>query len=135
MNIHKQAVGCEYSILDNGIHQFVFTGKGNSGIDELFAYLSNLWAIHSADETLYYLVDTTHAGGDTSMVQLLDRFRQLERTTDERPAGRTAIIHEPDVLISLADSFIRTFAPRRDKTRFFRSGSEDSAIQWLLSVQ
>lgn len=134
MAIYRQAIGCDYTILENNIHKFVFTGEGDSGMDELFAYLEKLWSEHDQDETLRYIVDTTRSDGQTSMMKLLERFRQLEKSMDQRPAGRTAIIHKPDALISLADSFIRTFAPSRDKTRFFKSGEDDKALQWVSTT-
>ncbi len=132
MIVLQEKIGCQYSLLDNGIHKFVFTGIGETGLDDLFEYLHELWSQHSSDETLRYIVDTTQSNGQASMVQLLRRFQQLDKSITDRPNGRTAIIHNPDGLVTLADSFVRTFAPKRDKSRFFQNGEEEKAIQWLL---
>lgn len=132
MVVLQEKIGCQYSLLDNGIHKFVFTGIGKTGLDDLFEYLHELWSQHSSDETLRYIVDTTQSNGQASMVQLLRRFQQLDKSLTDRPNGRTAIIHNPDALVTLADSFVRTFAPKRDKSRFFQNGEEEKAIQWLL---
>ena len=117
-------VGCKYSQLDNDIHKFEFTGVGTTGLDELFGYLQALWSLHSSDETLRYIVDTTNSNGQASMVQLLRRFQELDRNMSDRPNGRTAIVHNPDALVSLADSFVRTFAPKRDRSRFLKKGKK-----------
>lgn len=130
----QKQVGCQYTVLENGIHKFVFTGVGTTGLDELFGHLKALWAQHSSNETLRYIVDTTNSNGQASMVQLLRRFQELDRSMSDRPNGRTAIIHNPDGLVSLADSFVRTFAPKRDRSRFFENGQEEKAVQWLLEA-
>lgn len=125
--------GCIYEKLDNGIHKFIFTGKGEDGMDVFFTILEGILRSTPTDTTLRYIVDNTRSGKQGSMMELVRRFRKLESRIPERAAGRTAIIHNPDILITLADTFVSTLAPSKDKTRFFTPDRMGDAIKWVLS--
>lgn len=127
--------GCLYTLHDNGVHEFVFTGKGETGVDEFFEQLEAILRDTPTDETLRYIVDSTQAGGKSPMSELVRRFRKLEARIPQttRAAGRTAIIHDGSVLLTLANTFVNTLAPGKDKTRFFTDKERDSAWQWVLA--
>jgi hypothetical protein len=127
--------GCLYHLRDDGIHEFIFTGKGEKGLDEFFEYAEHVFASYADEPLLRYYIDATRTDGNTSMVQMMRRFRDLEARYPGRPDGRTALIHKPNALVTLGATFIDTFAPRRDRTRLFREGKEAVAIEWLLSQE
>lgn len=130
---HTTMTGCKYHYLPQGIHEFVFTGEGNTGMDEFFAKLEEILTTTPHDQTLRYIVDTTHSKGQASIREMISRFKKLEAKITRRARGRTAILHTTNVLVSLADLMISTFAPGQDKTRFFNIDQRDDAIKWLLN--
>lgn len=129
----QEVRGCRYQQLPSGIHEFVFTGEGTDGLDYFFEKLSSIIAHAPSDSTLRYLVDVSPLDGRGSLAELVKRFRKLEATFPERAKGRTAIIHNPNLLITFVNTFIATLAPGRDKTRFFVNSKRDEAISWVLS--
>lgn len=127
--------GCLYHLRDDGIHQFIFTGRGEHGLDEFFEQVELIFNTYADAPLLKYYVDATRAQGNSSMVNMMRRFRELEARYPERPDGRTALIHKPNALVTLGATFIDTFAPNRDKTRLFPQGKEDKALEWLQNIE
>ncbi len=127
------ARGCIYQQLDNGIHEFVFTGEGDTGLDEMFAVLEVIMGNSTPDDTLRYIVDSTRSRDDTSLKRMVGRFRDLQQKVPLRGKGRTAILHKGGLLVTLGDMMISALAPKEDKTRFFKPDERDKAIEWLLS--
>lgn len=124
--------GCLYQYLENGIHEFIFTGKGTTGLDEFFEKLEEILRSTPPDASLRYLVDTTASQGQASMANLVRRFRKLEAKVPVRARGRTAIIHNPGLFLSLIDTLIDTLAPGQDRTRLFTADKRDEAMAWVL---
>ena len=127
-------VGCEYSVTNEGIHQFVFREPSKEAIDDFFRKLEHIFTITPSAGTNRYIVDITQAGErDVSLVANVQRFRRLETLYPQRPRGRTVILHRPGLAYSFIDSFIRAIAPSRDITRFFPVDKRDEAVAWVLS--
>lgn len=126
--------GCLYHHREDGIHEFIFTGKGENGLDEFFEQVEYIFNMYKDQEILRYYVDATRADGNSSMVKMMRRFRELEARYPARPSGRTALVHKPNALVTLGGTFIDTFAPNRDKTRLFSRGKEDKALEWLRTT-
>ncbi len=126
--------GCEYTQLDNGIHQFVFNSASKQSIDEFFHQLEMILTNTPHTEMARYIVDITQTGEqDISLVANVQRFRRLETLFPHRARGRTVILHKPGLKFSFIDGFIRALAPSRDMTRFFPVDKRDEAVNWLLS--
>lgn len=125
--------GCLYQQLDNGIHEFVFTGEGNTGLDEMFDVLEGIMGNSTPDDTLCYIVDSTRSKSDTSLKRMVGRFRDLQLKVPLRGKGRTAILHQGGLMVTLGEMMISALAPKEDKTRFFKPQDRDKAIEWLLS--
>jgi hypothetical protein len=126
-----EKAGLIYTYREDGIHEFAFTGD-DTGLDHFFDILKNLLENTPADKVLRYLVDATNSSGRSSMTELIRRFRKLEAQLPVRAAGRTAIIHDGSLLLTLANTFVDTLAPDKDKTRFFVKTKRHYAIKWLL---
>jgi len=127
-------VGCWYQLRPDGIHEFTFTGQGDNPTDEFFDQLTQVLA--DADPqtpVLRYLVRLPLVKGQAPLSELARRFRKLEVALPKRPPGRTAILHQGDLLLTLMNTVIQSLAPDRDKTRFFKHEAEDEAIAWLLN--
>ena len=125
--------GCEYTVTEQGIHQFVFREPSKDAIDDFFRKLEQIFTTTPKGGTNRYIVDITQAGDrDVSLVANVQRFRRLETLYPERPRGRTVILHRPGLAYSFIDSFIRAIAPSRDITRFFSVDKRDEALTWLL---
>lgn len=127
--------GVIYTVLEGDIHEFVFTGVGDKGQDEFFEILKDLLKRTPPENTLRYLVDATKNKGRGSMNELVRRFRKLEAQMPIRAAGRTAILHEGNLLLTLANTFVDTLAPSKDKSHFFEKSKRDEAIKWLKTVK
>lgn len=125
--------GLVYTHYASGFHEFVFTGEGEAGLDHFFEIIKGLLSGTSGDQIIRYVVDATNTRGQGAMGELVRRFRKLEVQLGDRAAGRTAILHNGSLLLTLANTFIDTLAPDKDKTRFFDIKERDKAIQWLLS--
>jgi len=124
--------GLIYTQYQNGIHEFVFTGEGEAGLDHFFDIVKELLEGTTGEDRLRYIVDARQTRGRGAMGQLVRRFRKLEVQLGDRAAGRTAILHNGSLLLTLANTFLDTFAPDKDKTRFFDVKNREEAIQWLL---
>jgi hypothetical protein len=126
--------GCEYTMTEQGIHQFVFREPSKEAVDDFFRKLEHIFTTTASAGTNRYIVDITQAGDrDVSLVTNVQRFRRLETLYPQRPRGRTVILHRPGLAYSFIDSFIRAVAPSRDITRFFPVDKLDEAIAWVLS--
>ena len=126
--------GCEYTVTEQGIHQFVFREPSKEAIDDFFHKLEYIFTTTPNAGTNRYIVDITQAGEkDVSLVTNVQRFRRLDTLFPQRPRGRTVILHRPGLAYSFIDSFIRALAPSRDVTRFFPVDKQDEAVAWLLS--
>lgn len=134
MSESAASVGCEYSLTEQGIHQFIFRESTREAIDDFFRKLEHIFTVTTDVTTNRYIVDITQAGErDVSLVSNVQRFRRLETLYPNRPRGRTVILHRPGLVYSFIDSFIRAIAPSRDVTRFFPVDQREEAITWLLS--
>ncbi|MBI1279082.1 MAG: hypothetical protein GC179_13220 [Anaerolineaceae bacterium] len=126
--------GCDYTLTEQGIHQFIFREATKEAIDDFFHKLEAVFVATSGVDTNRYILDITQSGErNVSLVTNVQRFRRLETLFPNRPRGRTAILHRPGLAYTLIDSFIRALAPSRDITRFFPVDERDEAIAWLLS--
>jgi hypothetical protein len=126
--------GCEYTVTEDGIHQFVFRDPSKAAIDDFFRKLEYIFQTTPNSGTNRYIVDVTQAGDkDVSLVTNVQRFRRLETLFPQRPRGRTVILHRPGLAYTFIDSVIRALAPSRDITRFFPVDKRDEAIAWVLS--
>src|SRR4051812_24982839 len=104
--------GCEYTVTQQGIHQFIFREPSKDAIDDFFRKLEHIFTTTSSEGTNRYIVDITQAGEKVvSLVANVQRFRRLETLYPKRPRGRTVILHRPGLAYSFIDSFIRAIAP------------------------
>ena len=123
--------GVNYIQRDDAIHEFVFTGESDDALDHFFEILRQLLKESTSDDIYCYLVDVTRSAGQAPMSDLVKRFRRLQIDIPERAAGRTAIVHDGSIMLTLANTFLDTLAPAQDKARFFRQNERERAIQWL----
>lgn len=126
--------GCEYNLLETGIHDFIFRDSSKAAIEEFFHQLEQILSRTNHSEIARYIIDITQSGEqDVSLVANVQRFRRLETLYPHRARGRTVILHRPGLKYTFIDGFIRALAPNRDITRFFEVSRRDEAIEWLLS--
>jgi len=133
VNKHLEKEGLVYKHYTTDIHEFIFTGEGEAGLDHFFDIVKKLLEETPTNKTLRYIVDATNTRGRGTMGELVKRFRKLDVQLGERAAGRTAILHDGSLLLILANTFIDTLAPDKDKTRFFDIKKRHEAVSWLLS--
>ncbi len=123
--------GVRYIQRDDAIYEFVFTGKSDNALDHFFEILRQLLKESDPDEVYCYLVDVTRSAGQAPMSDLVKRFRRLQIEIPERAAGRTAIVHDGSIMLTLVNTFLDTLAPAQDKARFFKQNERERAITWL----
>ncbi len=124
---------CAYTLLDSGVHEFVFLESSKAAIEEFFSYLEPILKNTPHDQTARYIVDVTGGDREVSIVAMTQRFRRLETSLPHRARGRSAILHKPNIAITFFDGLIRALAPTRDVTRFFTADRREEALAWVLS--
>jgi hypothetical protein len=126
--------GCEYALLENGVHQFTFTKADKPAIDEFFRQVERILASTPPESIGRHLIDVSQNSGESvvSLAGGVQRFRRLETQLPHRAPGRTVILHKPGVIYSFVDNLIRVLAPKKDVTRFFPAEEREAAMAWLL---
>jgi hypothetical protein len=102
-------------------------------MDEFFEQLTHILTSASPDTpVLRYIVNLSTDDGQANVNELVRRFRRLEVALPQRPPGRTAILHNGNLLLTLMGTLVNTLAPQRDKTNFFRRDQYEEALAWVL---
>lgn len=128
----EETGGLIYIRLENGIHEFGFEDSDKKTVDAFFKTLEHILTTTPHTDTARYILNIT-GNGQISLVAMTQRFRRLEAQIPHRARGRTAVIHNPALILSFIDGFVRALAPSRDITRFFTLDRRQEAIDWLLS--
>ena len=126
--------GIIYTHRDDDVHEFIFTGESEQSLDNFFNILKDLLSVTPPEATLRYLVDATTSTGRGAMTELIRRFRKLEVLFPVRATGRTAILHDDSIMLTLSNTLLDTFTPGNDRAHLFRRTEKHRAEQWLRDV-
>src|SRR5262249_18709141 len=95
--------GCVYTLLDNGVHEFVFTDNDRASVDFFFDKLADILRTTPSTGTARYILDVTKTERDISMSGMVQRFRKLDFQIPERARGRSAVLHKPGLTYTFID--------------------------------
>ena len=121
----------------SGIHEFTFLKASRNSIDELYEVMRGLLQHHPKPDSVLLLVDVTN-GIYPPLRYLFSATTDFNATHDDAPPGYTAVISNPNAVVMLADTFMKTlsqFIVGYNNLRFFKPDEREQAIQWLLHLQ
>jgi hypothetical protein len=121
--------GCEYQVLDNGIHEFVLLDFSRAGVDTFVEAVEQMNKAIPPGAPRPILVDSS--GGVLPLNYAFSRMRTMSTATATgNTPSKTAILMQPGVMIGIVGGMMRIFPLLR--VRFFRPGERQAAIDWLL---
>jgi hypothetical protein len=123
---------CAYTVLDNGIHKFVFNESTRSAVDQHVVVLSQLYETSKSDALLKILIDLRPAGWPP-MSYTMSSMRKLNAQFPKAPKQRYAFLYSQGALFSVAQSFFGIINRNMNTpAQFFKGDMEPAAIEWLL---
>ena len=129
-NHFSARVGCHYTWLEGGIHQFVFETGSRQTIDEWTNYADALIVDASPDNIYLQLIDTAGVG-DIPVPYGYEKVKQLSAVHPNIIYSRTAFIHAHSSLVFLVNTYMKMLRLPL-KARFFNADQRQAAIDWLL---
>lgn len=118
-----------YTILDNGIHKFVWNDNIRDAVYEHAAYYREMNHDLAANERVLILIDLSQSGAPPFKI-LNDAFQKSGMRKDID--YRTAYLADDSFVEVMMKNF--TMVNRISGNRaFFKPGEEEEATQWLLS--
>ncbi|TVR21261.1 MAG: hypothetical protein EA396_08410 [Anaerolineaceae bacterium] len=120
----------------DGIHRFDFIveerieASPRDVIDVFAAKLREIYAAAPADSHVRLLINIKDA--NVSLRVLARRIKPFFDEFTERPSGSLAIVTTQGSALTLLNNFLSLFSRSKDRFRFFRTGEEAEAREWLL---
>lgn len=120
---------CTYIHHDNGIHEFILGDNSRQTFEDNLILLQRALDAHPLREPFREILYLQ--GGAPPISYTLRRTQNLLRSRAETPHIRAALLHEPGIVISLAQPFLDMLRISYS-WRFFQPEQHDLAVQWLL---
>lgn len=125
--------GCEYRLLENGIHEFIWYKSDREAVDQYIAGIARVYDTADPNSLIRWLLRDGGISGLPSVNYFLQQVRDLERRYPDRPRTRAAVLYGSGVKILLLNCLVTLTNIRgKDNTRFFPLHQEAEAIAWLL---
>lgn len=127
--VTQQPPRCIHVVLENNIHELIFTEVSQGAVDDLLAEFANLLRQSDPNDTVRVITQN----GDQKpqpMSYALARTRILLRTVPRRPAMRVALV-ENSFFSKLLDGMFRALITRRDRLRVFHNADREKMLEWL----
>lgn len=130
-----QASICDYVVLPNGIHEFIFREETKRAIDVWLEHTEHIYQTAPPDKRVLFILD----GSDVENLPLsysYPRIKALNAKYPNKPPSRGVLIYSSGILNSLIGAFARLSSRgARDESRFYHKNKRDEAIQWLLEAE
>jgi hypothetical protein len=119
-----------YSVLPNGIHEFIFKKPTTEALAGVFAQLEKLYAELPENATVLELID----GGSGSMPisKAMRLTKDFVHDMADWPNVRTAVLYQDNLTLTVVQPFIQLLRMRKFAIQFFKVEHRDRAIEWLL---
>ena len=120
---------CEYQIIDNGIHEFIFHKASRSAVDFHISVVKTICENTTDDERRFILSDYSESG----MLPIrygMNSVRDLSKAGISLNNLTIAVVMNDNVMTQTFTTLVNTFA-RNVEIRFFAGGSHDDAVRWL----
>jgi hypothetical protein len=128
--MHHNASSAAYVRHDNGIHEFIFRDKSKRSADEVFAWVEELNASLSPDETMLELVDIS--AGLPPINYVTQRVRELQKRFPRLPKMRVAFLYQAHSVLSILAALLALLPMSGLAVRQFHVKDRQAAIEWLL---
>ncbi len=125
-----------HTLHENGIHEFQFLKSSRAAVDGLYEVMIALMETSPRPTSFLLLIDATNG--------MYPPFRHLFAATQEfadkytdAPPAYTAVVANPNVLMTLVDNFMQTlskYTTGYNSLRFFQAAEYDQALARLLSI-
>jgi hypothetical protein len=128
--LHTETLGnCIYTLHENGVHEFILLDNTRETFDNNLVLLKK--ALEKHPRTTPFREIFSLRGGMPSVSYAWHKTQNLLSSVPGRPVFRTAFLHQPGVILSLVQPFLK-FMPAGDRVRFFEPDQHEQAMQWLL---
>jgi hypothetical protein len=121
---------CVHTLLDNGIHEFVFYQSSRDAVDRLFTQLTEVYDSLPPEQPIEMLFDFRQR--DLPLAYVFSSFHRWQAGRDSHRNARLVILTDASMLMPLVDSFFRSLPTNYVKVRFFKPLQRDAAVDWLL---
>ncbi|MCU0512547.1 MAG: STAS/SEC14 domain-containing protein [Anaerolineae bacterium] len=122
---------CRYTVLENGVHEFVMTEISREGVDEFIAALESMAASLPPGSIAPVLFDSRVGRQPVNyMMNRLRPFMKQHRSAGK--SGKMAMIYAPSAMINTVDALLRLVVPNL-RVRFFKPEERDAALAWLTT--
>jgi hypothetical protein len=123
--------GCEYKVLDSGVHEFTMQEFSRAGVDAFIERIEQMNAALASDAGAMILVDSRQ--GTQPLNYLLSRLRRIERIgVRTRQRTHVAILLESSLMSSILSSMMRMLPQLT--VRVFRADEHETAQRWLYEA-
>lgn len=127
----EHETGLEHSVIDGGIHRFIFHENDRHIADAFVTTLEELLREVPEGDCLLLIVDVREKGlPPVSYIysQLRAMFLRLPHT----PQMYSAYLYSASIIITLVSAFMDTLRTGAQR-RLFKGGEEDEAVAWLIA--
>src|SRR4051812_44773993 len=121
---------CVHTLLENGIHEFVFNQSSRDAVDTLFILLTQVYDSLPPEQPIALLFDFRQR--DLPLAYVFSSFHRWQSTRDSHRYARLVILTNANMMIPLVDAFFRSLPTNYVKLRFFPQASRAEAVDWLL---
>lgn len=129
-----ETIHCRYTLLDNGIHEYVLADSSRAAFDEFLEHSERVSQETNPQEIVLNLIDFRQSGlppmkyGFQRSQEAVARAKKEGRSI---PPTRNACLYNPGMLITLVQTFVNLLNVNA-VGQFFSADERDKAIAWLL---
>jgi hypothetical protein len=129
----ENAIPCQYIRWQDEIHLFCFTLPSREGVDMWLSQLTTIYEQNKSAAPVLQLLDIRQSGM-LPMTHVFNRLQAWIPRHEGSPALYTAVLHNDNTAVNMAQPFIRLLGVERAyKFHFFGSHAQEQAIAWLLN--
>lgn len=126
---------CSYTLLPNGVHEFVFQESSRASVDQWVDQLVYILDTKPKEITLPIIVDTRQSGM-LPIAYMIQKLRDIYLDYGQRPAMRLAFLSENNALMVFIQLLAGVAAASDIQSlQYQQFNTSDAATEWLLSVQ
>lgn len=130
MPAQTNAEPCVHSLIDNGIHEFVFYQSSREAVDRLFVLLTQVYDSLPPEHPIEMLFDFRQR--DLPLAYVFSSFHRWQAGRESHRYARLVILTDASILMPLVDAFFRSLPTNYVKVRFFKPPQRTEAENWLL---
>jgi len=127
------AAPCVHTVLENGIHEFVFSQSSREAVDTLFMLLTQVYDSLPPEQPIEMLFNFRQR--DLPLAYVFSSFHRWQAGRTSHRYARLAILTDASMMIPLVDAFFRSLPTNYVKVRFFSTADRAEAEDWLLQAE